>query len=83
MNLWLIAAVLTCLALIPCAAMCLRGSPERRLVGLEMTSMIIIIAMVMLTVGFGRLPFIDMPLALAILSFGGGLVFTRFLERYL
>jgi multisubunit Na+/H+ antiporter MnhF subunit len=45
--------------------------------------MIIIIAMVMLTVGFGRLPFIDMPLALAILSFGGGLVFTRFLGKYL
>jgi multicomponent Na+:H+ antiporter subunit F len=63
--------------------MCLRGSSERRLVGLEMTSMIIIIAMVMLTVGFGRLPMIDMPLALAILSFGGGLVFTRFLGKYL
>lgn len=83
MNLWLIAAVLTCLSLLPCAAMCLRGSPERRLVGLEMTSMIIVTVMVMFTVGFGRLPMIDMPLALAILSFGGGLVFTRFLGRYL
>lgn len=83
MNLWLIAGVAASAALLPCAAMCLRGSPERRLVGLEMTSMIVIISMVLFTVGFGRLPFMDMPLTLAILSFGGGLVFVRFLGKYL
>jgi multicomponent Na+:H+ antiporter subunit F len=63
--------------------MCLRGSPERRLVGLEMTSMIITVAMILFTVGMGRIPFIDLPLALAIMSFGGGLVFARFLEKHL
>jgi multicomponent Na+:H+ antiporter subunit F len=63
--------------------MCLRGSPERRLVGLEMTSVIITLAMVLFTVGMGRVPFIDLPLALAIMSFGGGLVFARFLEKHL
>jgi multicomponent Na+:H+ antiporter subunit F len=63
--------------------MCLRGSPERRLVGLEMTSVIITLAMVLFTVGMDRIPFIDLPLALAIMSFGGGLVFVRFLEKHL
>jgi multicomponent Na+:H+ antiporter subunit F len=63
--------------------MCLRGSPERRLVGLEMTSVIITLALVLFTVGMGRIPFIDLPLALAIMSFGGGLVFARFLEKHL
>jgi multicomponent Na+:H+ antiporter subunit F len=63
--------------------MCLRGSPERRLVGLEMTSVILTLAMVLFTVGMGRIPFIDLPLALAIMSFGGGLVFARFLEKHL
>jgi multicomponent Na+:H+ antiporter subunit F len=63
--------------------MCLRGSPERRLVGLEMASLIITIALVLFTIGFGRIPFIDLPLALAIMSFGGGLVFARFLEKHL
>jgi multicomponent Na+:H+ antiporter subunit F len=77
------AGVAVSAALLLCAVMCLRGSPERRLVGLEMTSMIVILAMVLFTVGFGRLPFIDLPLALAILSFGGGLVFVRFLGKYL
>jgi multisubunit Na+/H+ antiporter MnhF subunit len=83
MNLWLVAGASVSAALIPCADMCLRGSPERRLVGLEMTSLIITIAMVLFTIGFGRIPVIDMPLALAVMSFGGGLVFARFLEKHL
>jgi multicomponent Na+:H+ antiporter subunit F len=83
MNLWLISGAVVSATLLPCAAMCLRGSPERRLVGLEMTSMIVTMAMVLFTVGFGRLPFIDLAVALAILSFGGGLVFARFLGKYL
>jgi multisubunit Na+/H+ antiporter MnhF subunit len=82
-NLWLISGAAVSTALVLCAAMCLRGSPERRLVGLEMTSMLVVIAMVLFTIGFGRLPFIDLPLALAILSFGGGLVYVRFLGKYL
>lgn len=83
MNSWLLAGVAVSATLVPCADMCLRGSPERRLVGLEMTSVIITLAMVLLTVGMGRIPFIDLPLALAIMSFGGGLVFARFLEKHL
>ncbi len=63
--------------------MCLRGSAERRLVGLEMTSMIVTLALVLFTIGFGRIPLIDLPLALAIMSFGGGLVFARFLGKHL
>lgn len=83
MNLWTVAGALVMVALIPCAMMCLRGTPERRLVGLEMTGIILTVAMVLFTVGFGRIPFIDLPLALAIMSFGSGLLFARFLGRYL
>lgn len=83
MNLWLMAGIAVAASLVLCAFMCLRGTPERRLIGLEMTSMIVVTSMVLFTVGTGRLPFIDMPLTLAIMSFGGGLVFVRFLRRYL
>ena len=83
MNAWEIAGVAVMATLIPCADMCLRGSPERRLVGLEMAGILIAIDMVLFTVGFGRTPYIDLPLALAIMSFGGGLVFARFLEKHL
>lgn len=83
MNIWMWAGVAVMAALVPCADMCLRGSPERRLVGVEMTSILVILSMVLLTIGFGRPAFIDLPLALAILSFGGGLIFARFLEKHL
>jgi multicomponent Na+:H+ antiporter subunit F len=83
MNVWLLAGVAVSAALVPCADMCLRGKPERRLVGMEMASMIVVIAMILFTVGFGRTAFIDLPLALAIMSFGGGLVFVRFLGKHL
>jgi len=83
MNIWLAAGACVAAALIPCADMCLRGTPERRLVGLEMASLVAIIALVLFTIGFGRLPFMDLPLALALMSFGGGLVFARFLGKHL
>ncbi|HEY3707499.1 MAG TPA: monovalent cation/H+ antiporter complex subunit F [Terracidiphilus sp.] len=82
-NPWLFAAGAVATTLIPCADMCLRGSPERRLVGMEMTSVLITVTMTLLTIGFGRMPLIDIPLALAIMSFGGGLVFARFFEKHL
>jgi multicomponent Na+:H+ antiporter subunit F len=78
-----VAGAVVSATLLPCADMCLRGSPERRLVGLEMTSLIVTIAMILFTIGFGRIPFIDLPLALAVMSFGSGLVFARFLEKHL
>lgn len=83
MNIWLTAAAAVSATLIPCADMCLRGTPERRLVGMETASLIVTIALVLFTVGFGRIPFMDLPLALALMSFGGGLVFARFLEKHL
>lgn len=83
MNIWLLAGAAVSGCVIPCADMCLRGTPERRLVGLEMGSLIVTIALVLFTIGFGRSPFMDLPLALALMSFGGGLVFARFLEKHL
>ena len=83
MNAWLLAGVATGAGLLPCAFVCLRGSPERRLVGLEMTSILAILMLSMFSVGFGRPSFIDLPLVLSVLSFGGGLIFARFLEKHL
>lgn len=83
MNPWLLAAAAVSAGLIPCADMCLRGTAERRLVGMEMASILVTIALALFTIGFGRSPFIDLPLTLALMSFGGGLVFARFLEKHL
>lgn len=83
MNLWLLAGSAISATLIPCADICLRGTPERRLVGLEMTNLVVTLALVLFTIGFGRSSLMDLPLALAIMSFGGGLVFARFLGKHL
>ena len=83
MSVWLLAAAGVCSSLIPCAVLCLRGGAERRLVGFQMTGIIVILALVILTVVFNRMPLIDIALAASIMSFGGGLVFARFLEKHL
>ncbi len=83
MNAWLIAATVVLFALIPCGIVCFRGKPTDRLIGLETASTLIVIILVLLAEGFHRIPFFDLPLTLALLGFGGSLVFARFLERWL
>ena len=83
MNVWLVAASGLSLSLIPCALICLRGAPLHRLVGLEMAGVCESLVLLLLAEGFQRPLFYDLGLALALLSFGGGLVFARFLERWL
>jgi multisubunit Na+/H+ antiporter MnhF subunit len=83
MNVWLAAAGAMLLCLIPCGIACLRGDPLDRLVGLEAAGLIASLVFLLLAEGFHRAPFTDLALALALLSFGGGLVFARFFERWL
>jgi multisubunit Na+/H+ antiporter MnhF subunit len=83
MNGWLIAAGAMMLCLIPCGIACLRGDIADRLVGLEATGLIAALVLLLGAEGFHRQPFTDLALALALLSFGGGLVFARFLERWM
>lgn len=83
MNPWLMATCGVGICLVPCAAMCLRGKPEWRLVGFEMTGAIVTILMALFVAGSNRFVFMDLPLSQAMLSLGGGLVFARFLEKHL
>ena len=83
MNLWLLAAAGMMLSLVPCIITCLRAEPIERLVGLEMAGVVTTLLLVLLSQGFHRIPFYDLALTLALLSFGSGLVFARFLERWL
>jgi multicomponent Na+:H+ antiporter subunit F len=83
MNLWLIAAAVMSVALIPCGIVCLRGNTADRLAGLEAAGLIATLILLVMAEGFGRQPFTDLALAMALLSFGGGMVFARFLERWM
>jgi multicomponent Na+:H+ antiporter subunit F len=82
-NPWLAAAGAMSLAFVPCAIVALRAEVVDRVVALEMTAACLSLVLLLLAEAYGRTIFFDLALALALLSFGGGLVFARFLERWL
>ena len=81
MWLWAAAAVLA--ALVPCGVCCFRGDLGERLVGLELTGVLVTVELLLLAEGFGRPSFFDLPLTMAVLAFGSGMVFARFVQRWL
>lgn len=83
MNPWLLTAGFLLVTMIAPFVLCARGDAMSRLVGLEAGSTMAVMILLLVAVGFERQPFTDLALALALLSFGGGLVFARFLERWL
>lgn len=82
MDQWTVAAIALLLGLVPCGVVCLRGEPTERLVGLEMAGTIDALVLLLLAVAYHRSIYLDLALALALLTFAGGLVFARFLERW-
>jgi multicomponent Na+:H+ antiporter subunit F len=82
MDQWTVAAIALLLGLVPCGVVCLRGEPTERLVGLEMAGTLDALVLMLLAVAYHRSIYLDLALALALLTFAGGLVFARFLERW-
>jgi multicomponent Na+:H+ antiporter subunit F len=82
-NEWLVAALALLVALVPCGVVCLRGDPVNRLVGLEMAGAVDTLVLLLLAQAYQRSIYFDLALALALLSFAGGMVFARFLERWI
>lgn len=83
MSVWEHAAEVTIFLLIPLAWLALRGDPRQRLVAFYMTGVVVTLLMVMLTMAFNRVPMMDVAITLALMSFGGGIVFARFFARHL
>lgn len=83
MNAWLWAATVLLVALVPCLMVALRSpAPVERLAAFELVGTISTLVLLLLAQGFGRTLFFDLALVLALLSFGGGLVYAHFLERW-
>ena len=83
MNAWLISATVLLLAMVPVSIQVFKGDTMDRLVALEMGGIMTPLILLLLTQGFERMALYDIALSAALLSFGGGLVFVRFLERWL
>jgi multicomponent Na+:H+ antiporter subunit F len=83
MTEWHLAALALLAGLVPCGWLCVRGDAVNRLVGLELAGTIDTLVLVVLAEAFQRQLYFDLALALALLTFASGLVFARFLERWL
>jgi multicomponent Na+:H+ antiporter subunit F len=78
-----IAAIVMLVAVIPCGIVVVRGKVMDAVVGYEAVSSIVVMVLVLLAEGFRRPGEFELPVLLAVLLFGSGLVFVRFLERWL
>lgn len=83
LNLWLLAAGILILGLVPCGWVLIRGKPVDGLIALELAGTVTTLAFLLLAQGLSRPAFFDLALTLAILAFPAGLVFAHFLERWL
>lgn len=83
MNVWELASEVAIFALVPLAWIAIHGEVRQRLVAFFMAGVVITNLLMLLTMAFNRMPMMDLALTLAIMSFGGGIVFVRFLARYL
>jgi multisubunit Na+/H+ antiporter MnhF subunit len=83
MTAFVIAAIVMLVSLIPAGVTLVRGTQADAVVGYEFISTVTVMILALLAEGFGRPGLFEFPVLLAVLLFGGGLVFVRALERWL
>jgi len=81
MNGFVLAAIGMLVALVPGGIVLVRGTVMESLVAFELISAVVVIVLVLLAEGFRRSGEFELPVLLAALMFGSGLVFVRFLGR--
>ncbi|MGB9282330.1 MAG: hypothetical protein WCB57_19990 [Pseudonocardiaceae bacterium] len=77
------AAIGMLVAVIPLGIVACRGTVMEAIVAYEAISAIIVLVLVLLPQGFGRSAEFELPVLLAVLLLGSGLVFVRSVERWL
>jgi multisubunit Na+/H+ antiporter MnhF subunit len=82
-NAFVVAAIAMLVAIVPCGILLLRGTLMDAVVAYEAISAIAVMVLILLAEGFRRSGEFELPVLLAVLMFGSGLVFVRMLERWL
>ncbi|HEX6695271.1 MAG TPA: monovalent cation/H+ antiporter complex subunit F [Solirubrobacteraceae bacterium] len=81
MSLWLVSAAVLIALLVPLAAVAAFGTPDDGLVALELASVLVTVALLLMAEGLGRQIFGDLALVLAVGAFAGSLAYAVLLER--
>ena len=80
---FVVAAIAMLIGVIPCGVVLVRGKVMEAVVAYEFISSIAVMVLILLAQGFRRPAEFELPVLLAVLLFGSGLVFVRALERWL
>jgi multisubunit Na+/H+ antiporter MnhF subunit len=80
---FVVAAVAMLACLVPAGVVVVRGSQAEAVVGYEFITGVAVMVFALLAEGFKRPSLFEFPVLLAVLLYGGGLVFVRVLERWL
>lgn len=80
---WLVALVAILLALAVPVAAAMRGDAGQRLVAVQLAAALAAVALVLTSFAFDQPSFLDLGLALTLLSLPGTLLLALFLERWL
>ena len=83
MSGFVVAAIVMLIGVIPCGIVVWLRTAMEALVGYEAISSIAVMVLVLLAEGFNRFGELELPIVLAVLLFGSGLVFVHALERWL
>jgi multisubunit Na+/H+ antiporter MnhF subunit len=77
------AAVAMLICLIPAGIVLTRGDLPDAVVAYEFITAVTVMVLALLAEAFQRSSLFELPVLLALLMFGGGLVFVRAMERWL
>ena len=80
---FVVTAIVMLIAVIPCGIVMVRGKVMEAVVAYEVVSSIAVMVLILLAQGFRRPALFELPILLAVLLLGSGLVFVRALERWL
>ena len=80
---FMVAAIAMLIALIPAGVALCRGDLATAVVAYEFTGAVVVMVLALLAQAFQRPSLFELPVLLALLMFGSGLVFVRAMERWL
>jgi len=80
---FIVAAIAMLIVMVPAAVTIVRGTDADAVVGYQIITAIAVMIFALLAEGFKRPGLFELPVLLAVLLYGSGLVYVRALERWL
>jgi multisubunit Na+/H+ antiporter MnhF subunit len=78
---FLVTALVMLVALIPCGVVVIRGSTMEAVIAYEAIASVIVLVLLLIAAGLRRSGEFELAEVSAVLVYGGGLLFVRFMER--